>query len=48
MGAEQGNGTAEPSQEIFGPNAWLVEEMFDRYRSDPASVSESWRVSASS
>ncbi|MEX1217927.1 MAG: multifunctional oxoglutarate decarboxylase/oxoglutarate dehydrogenase thiamine pyrophosphate-binding subunit/dihydrolipoyllysine-residue succinyltransferase subunit [Acidimicrobiales bacterium] len=28
---------------IAGPNAWLVDEMFDQYRSDPASVSESWR-----
>ena len=27
----------------FGPNAWLVEDMYDRYRSDPASVSASWR-----
>jgi 2-oxoglutarate decarboxylase len=27
----------------FGPNAWLVEDMFDRYRADPGSVSESWR-----
>jgi 2-oxoglutarate dehydrogenase E1 component len=27
----------------FGPNAWLVEDMYDRYRADPGSVSESWR-----
>ncbi len=27
----------------FGPNAWLVEDMFERFRSDPDSVSESWR-----
>ena len=27
----------------FGPNAWLVEDMFDRYLTDPTSVSESWR-----
>jgi 2-oxoglutarate decarboxylase len=27
----------------FGPNAWLVEDMYDRYRTDPTSVSESWR-----
>ncbi len=26
-----------------GPNEWLVEEMFDQYRADPNSVSESWR-----
>ncbi|MGO8871686.1 MAG: multifunctional oxoglutarate decarboxylase/oxoglutarate dehydrogenase thiamine pyrophosphate-binding subunit/dihydrolipoyllysine-residue succinyltransferase subunit [Acidimicrobiales bacterium] len=27
----------------FGPNAWLVEDMYDRYRADPNSVSDSWR-----
>ena len=27
----------------FGPNAWLVEDMYDRYLADPSSVSESWR-----
>ncbi len=27
----------------FGPNAWLVDDMYDRYRADPSSVSESWR-----
>ncbi len=27
----------------FGANAWLVDEMYDRYRADPASVSESWQ-----
>ena len=27
----------------FGPNAWLVEDMYEQYRSDPTSVSESWR-----
>jgi 2-oxoglutarate decarboxylase len=27
----------------FGPNAWLVEEMYEQYRADPASVGESWR-----
>ena len=25
------------------PNAWLVDEMYEQYRQDPASVSESWR-----
>ena len=29
--------------EKFGPNAWLVEEMYARYREDPASVSGTWR-----
>ncbi len=27
----------------FGPNAWLVDDMYDRYLADPASVSESWQ-----
>jgi 2-oxoglutarate decarboxylase len=27
----------------FGPNDWLVEEMYDQYKADPQSVSESWR-----
>jgi 2-oxoglutarate dehydrogenase E1 component len=27
----------------FGPNAWLVDEMYDQYRQDPGSVSESWQ-----
>jgi len=27
----------------FGPNAWLVEDMYDRYRADPAAVGESWQ-----
>ena len=27
----------------FGPNAWLVDEMHERFLDDPASVGESWR-----
>ena len=27
----------------FGPNAWLVDDMYEQYRDDPNSVSESWR-----
>ncbi|MHB8458268.1 MAG: 2-oxo acid dehydrogenase subunit E2, partial [Acidimicrobiales bacterium] len=27
----------------FGPNAWLVEEMYEDYLADPMSVTESWR-----
>ncbi|MFZ0666814.1 MAG: 2-oxo acid dehydrogenase subunit E2, partial [Acidimicrobiales bacterium] len=27
----------------FGPNAWLVDDMYDQFRKDPESVSESWR-----
>jgi len=27
----------------FGPNAWLVDDMYERYVADPSSVAESWR-----
>ena len=27
----------------LGPNAWLVDEMYEQYLADPNSVSESWR-----
>ena len=27
----------------FGPNAWLVDDMYDRFLADPDSVSESWK-----
>ncbi len=32
-----------PVKGSFGPNAWLVDDMFDRYLEDPESVSASWR-----
>ncbi|MCU1484258.1 MAG: 2-oxoglutarate dehydrogenase subunit, partial [Actinomycetia bacterium] len=32
-----------PSQQSFGPNAWLVDEMHERYLSDPEAVSPSWQ-----
>ena len=31
------------SSSTFGPNAWLVDDMYEQYREDPNSVSESWR-----
>jgi len=34
---------AQAPQASFGPNAWLVDEMYDQYRADPMSVTESWR-----
>jgi 2-oxoglutarate dehydrogenase E1 component len=36
-------GEGAGSTGAFGPNAWLVEDMYDRYRTDPTSVSDSWR-----
>ena len=35
--------TPEPSAGSFGANSWLVEEMYEQFRSDPDSVSETWR-----
>jgi 2-oxoglutarate decarboxylase len=32
-----------PGETSFGPNAWLVDDMYEQYRQDPSSVSESWR-----
>ena len=29
--------------EDLGPNEWLVDEMYEQFRADPASVSESWQ-----
>jgi 2-oxoglutarate dehydrogenase E1 component len=40
---QAGVGAAVGSSGAFGPNAWLVEEMYEEYLHDPASVSESWR-----
>ena len=33
----------QPNSDAFGANAWLVDEMFEEFRRDPLSVSESWR-----
>src|ERR1700722_9090625 len=27
----------------LGPNAWLVDDMYEQYTKDPSTVSESWR-----
>jgi multifunctional 2-oxoglutarate metabolism enzyme len=37
------DGGAPRATGSFGPNAWLVDDMYDRYLVDPSSVSESWR-----
>jgi len=31
------------SNDALGPNAWLVDEMYEQYLDNPAAVSESWR-----
>src|SRR5438094_521379 len=33
----------ETRTEALGPNAWLVDEMYEQYRENPSSVSESWQ-----
>ncbi len=35
--------TDSSTADALGPNAWLVEEMHDRYRADPTSVGASWQ-----
>ncbi|MHB8335486.1 MAG: multifunctional oxoglutarate decarboxylase/oxoglutarate dehydrogenase thiamine pyrophosphate-binding subunit/dihydrolipoyllysine-residue succinyltransferase subunit [Acidimicrobiales bacterium] len=37
------NPSSAPVKGSFGPNAWLVDDMFDRFLADPESVSSSWR-----
>src|SRR5580765_3548547 len=51
--ADEHSSVAEPATDprtdgdaaspFHGPNAWLVEEMYEQYQSDPGSVSENWR-----
>ena len=35
--------TNESGREAFGPNIWLVDEMYRQYKEDPNAVGESWR-----
>ena len=37
------NVTKEPEREAFGPNIWLVDEMYRQYQEDPDAVGKSWR-----
>jgi len=38
-----GTGRVAAGTGAFGPNAWLVEDMYAQYLADPASVSASWQ-----
>ncbi len=38
-----GAGRVAAGSGAFGPNAWLVEDMYERYQADPGSVSASWQ-----
>ena len=31
------------AQEVFGPNVWLVDEMYRKWQENPRSVGASWR-----
>src|SRR5207248_7116287 len=31
------------AEESFGPNSWLIEEMYQQYLDSPSSVGEAWR-----
>jgi len=44
-GGSGGSRSAAPARSAgsFGPNAWLVDDMYDSYLADPGSVSESWQ-----
>jgi multifunctional 2-oxoglutarate metabolism enzyme len=33
----------EIESEVFGPNIWLVDEMYRRYQENPKAVGEAWR-----
>jgi len=35
--------TSAATKGSFGPNAWLVDDMYERYLADPESVAASWR-----
>ena len=37
------SGAPVTSDTDFGPNEWLVDEMYDRFVKDPSSVDEAWR-----
>ncbi|MDO4785106.1 MAG: hypothetical protein Q3997_08505, partial [Propionibacteriaceae bacterium] len=36
--------TTSHSADDFGANAWLIDEMYEAYQADPASVDPSWRA----
>src|SRR5579872_4053471 len=39
----EGKDAADRARGSFGPNAWLVDDMFERFVADPESVGASWR-----
>ncbi|HUZ39779.1 MAG TPA: multifunctional oxoglutarate decarboxylase/oxoglutarate dehydrogenase thiamine pyrophosphate-binding subunit/dihydrolipoyllysine-residue succinyltransferase subunit [Acidimicrobiales bacterium] len=43
MTTSSDSSSTRASKGSFGPNAWLVDDMYDRFLADPNSVAESWR-----
>jgi 2-oxoglutarate dehydrogenase E1 component len=43
VGAPSEPSSSSDDSAALGPNAWLVDEMYEQYLADPSSVSESWR-----
>jgi len=41
--SQTGVGMEERERESFGPNQWLVEDMYRRYQENPKAVSEPWQ-----
>src|ERR1700733_9972992 len=39
---ESAEPTASPVAADFGPNEWLVDELYERYLNDPGSVDKAW------
>jgi 2-oxoglutarate decarboxylase len=40
---DESRSTASHRPAVLGQNAWLVDEMYERYKADPTSVSASWQ-----
>ncbi len=43
MSTPPGISSSRTPKGSFGPNAWLVDDLYDRFLADPSSVAESWR-----
>src|ERR1700754_4479910 len=41
-GSGEAQGPPPPAGTDFGPNQWLVDELYQRYQADPSSVDRAW------
>ncbi|MGH3402829.1 MAG: 2-oxoglutarate dehydrogenase E1 subunit family protein, partial [Streptosporangiaceae bacterium] len=41
-GSERPGGSPGAGGTDFGPNQWLVDELYQRYQADPSSVDRAW------